>query len=490
MPKMNGLSCFVAAASVGMSMATVAQAQTICNRNVGPDVIVGGISRSSNVYTAGTASSTSWNATVSGVPMCAFSIGTTSCNVGNVWLNWLTASNTGNPTENRHPVIGQNIYRLKTVNGSARFEQLGQAWLKHGFTALSGSHCCNNCQPTNGDHLGISCSDPYTASRNAGQSSLGPKWQVNAHTGIFTYPPANPPGGTASSVSRRLQVPASELDLTSQFFIEAQYVASDDAASGNQNNNASYRPIHFTGGPTAYTMFLDGDTIREVQAIKAWKLADPTVTETTFKVPGEGLYIVNSQATNLGGGTWHYEYAVYNMNSDLSCGTFSVPLPDTAGVTNIGFHDVSYTDGDGFGNVNISGSDWSAVRSNNTITWSCEPFAANANGNAIRWGTLYNFRFDADVAPAPSGEVTLGMWKEPGSYPVVGQVPLVSTPACYANCDGSSVPPVLNVSDFTCFLNKFAAGDSYANCDGSTTPPVLNVNDFTCFLNSYAAGCS
>ncbi len=60
---------------------------------------------------------------------------------------------------------------------------------------------------------------------------------------------------------------------------------------------------------------------------------------------------------------------------------------------------------------------------------------------------------------------------------------------CYANCDASTTPPVLNVNDFNCFLNRFAAGDSYANCDGSTTPPVLNVNDFNCFLNRFAAGC-
>jgi hypothetical protein len=60
---------------------------------------------------------------------------------------------------------------------------------------------------------------------------------------------------------------------------------------------------------------------------------------------------------------------------------------------------------------------------------------------------------------------------------------------CYANCDGSTVTPVLNVNDFTCFLNKYAAGDAYANCDGSTIAPILNVNDFTCFLNRFAAGC-
>jgi hypothetical protein len=60
---------------------------------------------------------------------------------------------------------------------------------------------------------------------------------------------------------------------------------------------------------------------------------------------------------------------------------------------------------------------------------------------------------------------------------------------CYANCDGSTTAPVLNVVDFTCFLQKYAAVDPYANCDQSTTPPVLNVVDFTCFLQKFAAGC-
>jgi outer membrane protein assembly factor BamB len=61
--------------------------------------------------------------------------------------------------------------------------------------------------------------------------------------------------------------------------------------------------------------------------------------------------------------------------------------------------------------------------------------------------------------------------------------------ACYANCDQSTIEPVLNVADFTCFLQRFAGGESYANCDQSTTAPVLNVADFTCFLQRFAAGC-
>jgi hypothetical protein len=60
---------------------------------------------------------------------------------------------------------------------------------------------------------------------------------------------------------------------------------------------------------------------------------------------------------------------------------------------------------------------------------------------------------------------------------------------CYANCDGSTSAPVLNVNDFVCFGTRFAAGDSYANCDGSAEPPVLNVNDYVCFLARFADGC-
>jgi hypothetical protein len=64
-----------------------------------------------------------------------------------------------------------------------------------------------------------------------------------------------------------------------------------------------------------------------------------------------------------------------------------------------------------------------------------------------------------------------------------------SASACYPNCDGSTQPPILNVNDLVCFLNRFAAGDSYANCDGSSAAPILNALDFVCFLDRFVAGC-
>ena len=85
-----------------------------------------------------------------------------------------------------------------------------------------------------------------------------------------------------------------------------------------------------------------------------------------------------------------------------------------------------------------------------------------------------------------------GQWNDTILQPPFSLYPLVEVagpPACYANCDGSTLAPILNVNDFLCFNNRFQSGDTYANCDGSTLPPVLNVNDFLCFNNSFAAGC-
>jgi hypothetical protein len=77
-----------------------------------------------------------------------------------------------------------------------------------------------------------------------------------------------------------------------------------------------------------------------------------------------------------------------------------------------------------------------------------------------------------------------------GGEGAVTATTIEGTLACHANCDRSTVVPILNVNDFQCFLNAFATGDPLANCDSSSVPPALNINDFQCFLNAFAAGCS
>jgi hypothetical protein len=61
---------------------------------------------------------------------------------------------------------------------------------------------------------------------------------------------------------------------------------------------------------------------------------------------------------------------------------------------------------------------------------------------------------------------------------------------CYADCDPSTGPGILDIFDFLCFGNRFAAADPYAcDCDTSTGPGVCDIFDFLCFGNEFNAGC-
>ena len=118
--------------------------------------------------------------------------------------------------------------------------------------------------------------------------------------------------------------------------------------------------------------------------------------------------------------------------------------------------------------------------------------AQTGGGFDLSWWSI-----DCGGGIATAGPLTLSMTLgQPDAGRMTGGTLVLYTgywsaaaPPCYGNCDGSAVPPILNVADFSCFLNRYAAGDPYANCDGSTTPPILNVADFSCFLNAFAAGC-
>jgi hypothetical protein len=118
------------------------------------------------------------------------------------------------------------------------------------------------------------------------------------------------------------------------------------------------------------------------------------------------------------------------------------------------------------------------------------PFNASTSNGPTSWWltedlTLYGIAMLRDTA---GNDLTTN---PPFATPqALVRVALGEPQACYPNCDGSTVNPVLNVLDFNCFLNRFSSGAAYANCDGSTVEPVLNVLDFNCFLNRFSAGCS
>ncbi|MDQ3800330.1 MAG: hypothetical protein M3384_12840, partial [Acidobacteriota bacterium] len=126
----------------------------------GPDVVVGDL--------AGLAQFGASSGTQVGL-----AVGTDSCNFGTVDLNWFANPN------NDHPVIPQNLYRMRGGStNDERFEQIGQSQVKHAFTALTQNLCALGCNGVGGTRLGSGCSDPYSASLNAGPS-LGSRAWIN-----------------------------------------------------------------------------------------------------------------------------------------------------------------------------------------------------------------------------------------------------------------------------------------------------------------------
>ena len=329
----------------------------------------------------------------------AYSVGTESCNRGDEPAAWISSTN-------EHPAIAQNLYRLK----DGRLEQIGMSWLKHGFLSLNQDEC-DTCvyPPGGGSQLGVGCSDPYWASLNGSQDRLGPRHEVNPFTGEFPYPHSSPTGD--ATLRGRLLVDTTDVDPVSNpgatYFAEGQYVTADEAAAGNSENSASYREESISA---SLQMTDIGSTYESVPAIYAWQAADPSVAITEVRVPSEGLFITAAVARDNGNGTWRYEYAVYNLNSHRSAQSFTVPILSDAEITNTGFHDVDYHSGEPYDGTNgpvtidtVAG----------TVTWTTDSFATNPDANALRWGTLYNFWFDADKAPEQS-QATIGLFR-PGT---------------------------------------------------------------------------
>jgi hypothetical protein len=185
-------------------------------------------------------------------------------------------------------------------------------------------------------------------------------------------------------------------------------------------NNASYRPYTVTGINQPFSFTGAGATVREQPALMAW--AGATVNQVRPDPGNDGIWFMGYKVTNPSAGVWHYEYAVYNQNLDRSIQSFSVPVGAGVNISNIGFHAPPQHPGfanDGtFNNQGYSSTPWTVTQNADSITWTTETFAQNQNANAIRYATLYNFRFDADQAPNPTN-ATIGYFKT-GSPTFVG----------------------------------------------------------------------
>jgi hypothetical protein len=390
----------------GSASAGAQAAQPSMGTIPGPDVIVGDLPSVEQGGSSGT--------------FVGLGVGTTSCNNGKEPLHWFSLPN------NDHPVIPQNLYRMSGgTSNDERFEQIGQSWLKHAFFALEGDECgfgCSTSGCTTGSNLCSGCSDPYSASLNYSQSGLGSRAWVNPFTGVFpgSPSPADHTGHNHTGTSHRVTVAMNDLNMTlnpgATYFAEGQYVTPHEYAwcqahpgQCNMYNNVSYRQFSVSG-TTNFTFSPVGSTVRSQPAIFAWTGA--TINQIEPDPGNDGIAFVGYKVTNPSAGVWHYEYAIYNENLDRAIQSFAVPTGRR--IRNIGFHAPPQEPGwanDGtVGNTGYSSTPWTSVVTGGSLTWSCETLAQNPNANAIRWGTLYNFRFDSN-RPPQDGFAVIGFFK-------------------------------------------------------------------------------
>lgn len=389
-----------------------------------------------------------------------YGVGTDSCNIGTVPVDWCdepsgcrTTTDAYHPiapaTVSDHSVIGQNLYRLK----DGRFEQIGLSFLKHGFLSLNTpeSTCQWNNQgtmssscigpPAGGDQLGVGCTDFYSSSLNTSHP-MGRRSQVN---GASADHPENPAGGdTVPSYSQRIVVAEEDLDPAlnpgALYWIEGQYVVRDDARSGrlpapgsllgeatsgavhpylgtNGLNNASHRAATVSAG---FGISLTGPTIRELPAIFAWQAVDPEVEivnadrPTFFKgdpvdgphPPGsfhadhwilERFHAARRVTVSALGGPTPYHYEYAIHNINSDTAADGFVVDFPGAAT---FADVGFHDIDHHSGEPYDTSDWTidVDGPNGRLTWSAVDDGDDTN--ALRWGTTFSFWFDSDRPPA------------------------------------------------------------------------------------------
>ena len=364
-------------------------------------------------------------------------LGTDACNKGTENVEWFALP------DNRHPFIPQNLYRMSSgADNAERFEQIGQSWGKHAFAAASSNTCGFGCNGVGGDHLGSGCSDAYGAGLNGAQDLIGSRAWVNPFTGFFAQnPDPNDHTGHVHDVtSHRILVETNDLipaqNQGATYFAEAQYVVPHEytwcqshPGQCNMYNNASYQQQSVSGGPTNFNFSPIGSTVREQPAIMAWTGA--LVNEGEPDPGNDGIFFVGYKVTGPNAGVYHYEYAIYNQNLDRAIQSFEVvyPLFPPIVLNNVGFHAPPQHPGfanDGTqGDGGYSSDPWVFTTSFTSATWNCETFAQNQNANAIRFGTLYNFRFDSTAPPAET-TANIGFFKTGSPISVKVQAPAQS----------------------------------------------------------------
>ena len=356
--------------------------------SAGADITVSELSASNTNY---------GSFTVSGETFRAYSFPFVFHNIGRVPFPVIASPNAA------HPVTAQNAYRIK----SGMIEQIGLGWAFHSFFPYSTG---SGCFVSGSQYIQVGC---FSLQPSTGtQSDLGWRKEINPSTGVF---PGQFNSGAPSAPAiggRRLQIPinalAPSLNPGAVYVIEAHVIAAADAAAGNNLNNLSWRNV--TVGGSALNLTATGSTRSQQSALNAWKEVHPDTLLSSCDFLGDGRFLAGSRAFQNANGTWHYEYAVYNMTSAKGAGSFHIDVSSCATTSNYRFLSPRYHSGEPQVNTPWSIERVPLAPGIDRILFKTESQAENIDANRLNWGTLYNFGFDADLPPTQETAPTLTAW--------------------------------------------------------------------------------
>ncbi|MFI4970123.1 MAG: hypothetical protein ACHP7D_07940 [Lysobacterales bacterium] len=344
-------------------------------------------------------------------------------NVGQTAVAWYyMMSGTFPPYNNdQHPFLIWNLYR---IDAQGRIKQVGVSGLKHAFETVNW-----NCSCGDGNVIYPTCEDTYAVYNNDTSGVLGPRSELIPHTAVWgrcgsvfdtDCNGSEDDGGIPASLyAHRMVVTESDmlppLATGARYFFEYWYVVRDDQ---NIYNTMGYREIQPQKSGANWSVNLvdntpPGANFRLGPLLDQWvdPTAPPANSANRELITRLGRARVAVKATDLGDGTWRYEYAVMNfdyahvqidpahptepnlkLDSNHGFDRFSVPVGAGVNVSGLRFDDA---DGD-------AGNDWTASTAGGAVTWS-----APAGANSLDWGTLYHFEFVADAPPGGDGTVEL-----------------------------------------------------------------------------------
>ena len=334
--------------------------------------------------------------------------------------------------------------------------------------------------------MGVGCDDAYGAGNNANRNDLGPPEEINPWLGTWDpvgsyfdigdpnqsgYPA--PADGNFSlstsifdSVDNRCTVKEQDMLVSGAEYYYALHLVLNGEDVANRGDNLAHRG--FTPNLSSGTWFFQNTTGMQMGTVlDRWQGA---TVEAGGNGADDGRFFVAVKVTPLSGGNYHYEYAIHNVDNSRGGATFEVPIDAAATATNFTFGDLD----------DDASNDWTAQRVNNRIV-----FSAPAGQNALEWNTIYNFGFDADIAPGLSmGEIAQA---RPGAgadevqiqTEVPGGTTIASFGAFGAGCPGSAQAPAVTCPE----LNP--NGGTLSNSTNSFEYTFQVTNSDTYDVNSF-----